>query len=53
MKRVIANIGYGYCGTYTEEEFEFFDNATEEEIEECIWDYATQKVEVDWKIVEE
>ena len=50
--KVIANIGYGYYGTYNDKEFEFDDNATEEEIEECIWEYATQKVDISWKIME-
>ena len=52
MKKVSVNYGYGYVGTYTNVELEFDDDATDEEIEEYVWELATQKVDVDWEIIE-
>lgn len=53
MKKVKAKAGFGYCGAYHEEEFEFNDNATKGEIEYEIWEWATQFVNIDYEIEEE
>ena len=53
MKKIIAHCGIGYCGAEHEEEFEFDDNYTDEEIEEEIYDWATQFLDVWWDVEEE
>lgn len=51
--KVRANYGYGYVGTYTDEILEFDDDATDEEIDEYIWDLATERVDIAWERAEE
>lgn len=51
--KVRATIGYGYAGTYTDEILEFADDATNEEIDEYIWELATQQVDAGWEKIEE
>jgi hypothetical protein len=54
MKKVTAKALFGYGNNVCyEEEFEFDDNYTEEEIESTIWDWAEQFLEVDWEITED
>lgn len=52
--KVKANYGYaGYIGTYTDEILEFDDDATDEEIDEYIWELATERVDINWERMEE
>lgn len=51
--KVRANYGYGYVGTYTDEVLEFDDDATDEEINDYIWELATERVDVAWEKIEE
>ena len=53
MIKVIATCGFGFCGAEREEEFEFTDGYTEQEIEEDIWEWAEQFLDVNWKRVDE
>ena len=46
MKKIIAHCGIGYIGAEHEEEFEFDDNVTEEEILQVIEEWADQFIEV-------
>lgn len=40
---------YGYVGTDMEGDFEFDDDATEEEINEEIWEWACERVSFSWE----
>lgn len=51
--KVIANYGYGYVGTYKDVVLEFDDDATDDEIDDYIWDLATERVDISWERVEE
>ena len=53
MKRVHATMGIGFCGANHEEDFEFDDDASLEEIEDEIWQWANEFVEVDFEIEED
>ena len=53
MRKIIARCGIGFCGAEYEEEFEFNDDWTDNEIEETIYEWAEQFLEVDWKEKEE
>ena len=46
MKKIIAHCGIGYIGAEHEEEIEFDDNVTEEEILQVIEEWADQFIEV-------
>jgi len=50
--KVKANYGYGYVGTYKDVELEFDDDATDEEINEYIWELATEQVDIYWEKLE-
>ncbi len=52
MKKITAHCGIGFCGAEHEEEFEFEDTATEEEIEEELYDWANQFLDVWWNVEE-
>lgn len=49
MKRIIAHCGIGYIGAEHEDEFCFDDNITESEIEDEIYDWANQFLEIWWE----
>lgn len=51
--KVRANYDYGYVGTYTEEILEFDDDATDEEIDEYIWELAIEQVSIGWERIKE
>ena len=53
MIKVKATCGIGYSGAEHEEEFEFDDGYTEDEIVEEVWEWAQQFLDVNWEIVEE
>ena len=52
MKKIHARASFGYTGAYYEDDFEFDDDATEKEIEDEIWDWAEQFVDVDFEEIE-
>ena len=49
MIYVKAEASFGFVRATHEEEFEFPDDYTDEEIESEIWDWAQQFVEIDWR----
>ena len=53
MKRIKAHCGIGFAGAVYEEEFEFEDEATEEEISDEINEWAEQFLETWWEEIEE
>lgn len=53
MKKVHATMGIGFCGAYHKEDFEFEDDTFLEEIEDEIWQWANEFVEVDFEIEED
>ena len=54
MKKVTAKALFGFTDNIChEEEFEFDDDWTEEEIENEIWDWAQQYLEIDWEMIED
>lgn len=48
MRKIKAHCGIGYAGAEHEEEFEFEDDATEDEILEEVKDWAEQYLEFWW-----
>lgn len=48
MRKIKAHCGIGYAGAEHEEEFEFEDDATEDEILEEVKDWAEQYLEIWW-----
>lgn len=52
MITVHATASFGFCGADYEEDFEFEDDVTEDEISEEIWIWATSFVDVDYEIKE-
>lgn len=53
MKKVHATASFGYVTAVHEEDFEFPDDYTDEEIENEIWEWAEQFVDIDYEIEEE
>ena len=54
MKRVKATVGFSeYCGVAHEEVFEFDDDVTIKEIDEAIWDWAAEYLDVDYEVLED
>lgn len=53
MKKVHATASFGFVGADHEEDFEFDDAWTDDEIEKEIWQWAEEFVEVDFEIEEE
>jgi len=53
MIKVKATCGFGFAGAEYEEEFEFDDDYTGEEIDEEIWEWAQQFLDLHVEIVEE
>lgn len=53
MKKVHATASFGYVGATHEEDFEFEDEYTDDEIEREIWEWAEQYVDVEFEIEEE
>ena len=53
MIKVKATCGIGFAGAEHEEEFEFDDGYTEDEMVEEVWEWAQQFLDVNWEIVEE
>ena len=49
MKRIRAYCGIGFIGATHEEEFEFPDDASSEEITEAVDEWAKQFVEAWWE----
>lgn len=49
MRTIKATISLGYTGADVEFEFEVPDDATEKEINELCWEYATDYIQVDWE----
>lgn len=52
MKRIRAHCGIGFVGATHEEEFEFPDDASSEEITEVVSEWADQFVESWWEEME-
>ena len=48
MRKIKAHCGIGYVGAEHEEEFEFEDDATEDEISEAVKEWAEQYLEIWW-----
>ena len=53
MIKVRATASFGFHGCYHEEDFEFPDDISEEDIEDELWDWANQFVALDWHKVKE
>lgn len=53
MKKIKAYANYGFVGTNREKIIEVDDDATEEEINELIWEWAADYVYTDWEEVKE
>lgn len=53
MIKVKATCGIGFYGAEHEEEFEFDDDYTEQEIDDEIWEWATQWLSVSWEKIKE
>lgn len=53
MKKVHATASFGFVTAEHEEDFEFDDEWTDDEIEKEIWQWAQEFVEVDFEIEEE
>jgi len=53
MIKVKATCGIGFCGSEHEEDFEFDDSWTAQEIEDEIWNWAEQFLDVNWEITKE
>jgi len=48
MRRIHAAVNYGFVGAEIEEDFEFDDNVTDEEIDDEIRNWACEQVDVLW-----
>lgn len=48
MKKIKAHCGIGFCGAEYEEDFEFDNDATEDEIGEVVNNWANQYLRVWW-----
>lgn len=53
MRKVHVEAQYGFHNCFHEEEFEFPDEYTDEEIEDELWEWAAQYVEIAWKEVKD
>lgn len=53
MKKIKAYADYGYVGADREEIIEVDDDATEEEIDALIWEWAIEYVSINWQKVKE
>jgi len=53
MKKIKAYVNYGFVGADREKIIEVDDDATEEEINELIWEWATDCVYPVWNEVKE
>lgn len=53
MKKIHAVASFGFRGASYEDDFEFDDDATEKEIEDEIWEWAQQFVDVDFEEIEQ
>jgi hypothetical protein len=53
MRRIHAEVNYGYVGSEREKYFEFDDDITDGEIADEVWDWACERVEVSWREEEE
>lgn len=53
MRKVHVEAQYGFHNCSYEEEFEFPDEYTDEEIEDELWEWAAQFVEIEWKEVKD
>lgn len=53
MKKVKAYCSFGYVGTERCDEFLFDDDATENEINEEVWEWASSYVDCNWEVVDE
>lgn len=51
MKRITAHCGIGFAGAEHYESFEFPDDMTDDEINDEIYDWAKQFLEVWWEEV--
>lgn len=49
MRKIHAQASFGFCGATHETIFEFEDDVTEEEIDEEVWEWATQFVDICWE----
>lgn len=52
MKKIRANCGIGFVGAVWKKDFEFEDDVTEEEIEEVVYEWANEKLDIGWVEVE-
>ena len=50
--KIRAWADYCWVNTYREFVIEVDDNATEAEIEETVWEWAIERVETGWEVVE-
>ncbi len=53
MRKIKATCGIGFCGAEHEEEFEFTDDYTDDEICEEIYEWAEQFLDVNWEEINE
>lgn len=53
MKKVIAKANFGFWGAEHKTEFEFEDDATEEEMEEVIWEWAAEYIDISFEVLDE
>lgn len=53
MRKVHVEAQYGFHNCYHKADFEFPDNYTDDEIEDAVWDWANQFVEVEWEVKDE
>ena len=53
MKKIHAIASFGYHGAYYEDDFEFDDDATREDIEDEVWEWAQQFVDIEFEEIEE
>lgn len=51
-KIVIARCGNGYNGCDAEDVFIYDADVSEAEIEEAVWEWAIERVGINWEVVE-
>ena len=49
MKKIYAETSFGFAGATHKKIFEFEDDIPAEEINEEVWDWATQFVDIYWE----
>lgn len=52
MKKIEWEMGIGFAGAMRYGEIEVYDDATDEEIEEAVWEEVMSYVDYGWEVVE-